>query len=82
MSETPAFSRSGESDPHGKLDARLDFNVPESVKDDAAFVARASGFKTTGEWLRHITYRELYGRVDMIQKVVHAEAGGNGRNPP
>ena len=75
-----AFSRSAESDPLGKLDARLDVNVPEQVKDDAAFVARASGFKTTGEWVRFIVCRELYGRMDMIQKVVHADVGGNGRN--
>ena len=74
----PAFARSGESDPRGKLDERIDIPVPASVKDDAAFVARAAGFKSTSEWARNLIYRDLYGTVDHVQTIVRAAAGGDG----
>ena len=83
MEAVPAFARSAEADPRGKVtEARLDCNVPESVKDDAAFVARASGFKTTSEWMRSILYRELYGSVEHIQSLVRGPGNTKGTNSP
>lgn len=76
----PAFARSAESDPRGKLDERIDVPVPSQVKDDASFVARAEGFSSTSEWMRNLLYRELYGRVSHIQTIVRGAAGGDGRN--
>lgn len=82
MSHTnpPAFARSGESDPRGKLTERIDIPVPADMRDDAAFVARAAGFKTTSEWARNLIYRELYGAVDHVQTIVRSAAGGDVRN--
>lgn len=78
MADIPAFARSGESDPRGKLDERIDTPVPASVKDDASFVARAEGYGSTSEWVRNLIYRELYGRVSHIQTLVRGAAGGDG----
>lgn len=66
---TSAFSRSAESDPRGKCVERIDIPVPESVKEDAVFVARANG-KTVSEWARGVITKELYGAVDHIQKIM------------
>lgn len=80
LTECPALARSPDPDPMGKLDERIDVNVPAEMKDDAAFVARATGFKTTAHWVRFLIRRELYGRVSMIQMVVEAGESGNGGN--
>lgn len=76
----PTFARSSESDPLGKCDVRMDTLVPEKVKDDAAFVARAQGFRSTSEWVRSIIERELYGSVEHIQSVVRGIGSVKGRN--
>lgn len=75
--DTPAFARSGESDPRGKLDERIDIPVPAELKEDAAFVARASGM-TLSEWGRSILVRELYGSVKHIQTIVQRHNVGDG----
>lgn len=78
--DQPAFARSGDTDPLGELGVRIDCNVPEQMKDDAAFVARASGFKNTSEWLRDILHRELYGRVETVQRLVRGNGNVNRMN--
>lgn len=75
----PAFARRGESDPRGKCDERIDIPVPESVKDDAIFIARAHG-KTVSEWVRDVLYRELYGQVAHIQMLVQTGPEVHGSN--
>lgn len=67
-------------EPDAKLDVRLDVNVPEQMKDDAAFVARARGFRNTGEWVRSVLIRELYGSLESIQRLVEQRTGVDGRN--
>lgn len=75
----PSFSR---DDPNGKCDVRIDTPVPESVKEDAAFVARAQGFGSTSAWVRYLIERELYGSVQHIQSVVRGSSNVNGKPIP
>lgn len=81
MNSGPAFSRASD-DQNGKCDVRIDTPIPESVKEDAAFVARAQGFNSTSAWVRYLIERELYGAVAHIQSVVRGSARGDGKNIP
>lgn len=60
MADTPAFARTGVSDPNGKCTEDLKTAVPESVKDDFARIASP---RTPAELLREVVNGYLYGQV-------------------
>lgn len=62
-----------------KCDERIDTPIESEVKDDAAFAARAAGFKSASQWVRWLIHRELYGTINHIQSVLHTKGMGNVR---
>lgn len=75
------FSRSAEGEVE-KCSERLDIPVPPELKEDAAFVARASGYSSTSEWARMVLAERLYGSVHRIQSLVRGGGNGNGNKVP
>jgi hypothetical protein len=68
-------------DPEGPFPERIDVSVTEDMKLDAALLARAHGFKSLGNWVRHVLSRELYGEVHMVEKYLHRGRNSRGANP-
>jgi hypothetical protein len=63
-------------------DERIDVPVPAQWKSDAAFVARALGFKSGGvaAYVRSLIARDLYGSLKKAEILVDKAATMNGRN--
>jgi hypothetical protein len=61
------MSRPPVSNPLGKCDDRLDVPLPAQVKEHLAALAIASGYGSTGEYVREILAQHLYGHVASMQ---------------
>jgi hypothetical protein len=68
------LSRSGRSDPGGKLTHRLDVPVSEQTEQDVAGMAWSLGM-TKSELCRMFIERALYGEVECLRKANRAKTG-------
>jgi hypothetical protein len=66
------LSRSGRSNPDGKLTQRIDVPVSEQTEQDVAGLAWTLGM-TKSELCRMFIERALYGEVARLRKVTRAE---------
>lgn len=62
-----------------KCTERIDTPIEAEIKEDAAFAARAAGYKSTSEWVRWLIHRELYGTISHIHSVLHRGGFGDGK---
>ena len=69
------------ADPDGPFESRIDVQVTEEMKLDAAVLSRSHGFKSLGQWVRHVLARELYGELHMVEKYLHRGRNSRGGNP-
>ena len=67
MTDIP-LSRSGITDPAGKLTARLDVPVTEEMADAVGLMAAAHGIPRA-EWVRRLLEREMFGSLRTIQRL-------------
>ena len=67
-------------DPDGPFEFRIDVGVTEEMKIDAALLSRAHGFKSVGQFVRHLLSRELYGELRMVEKYLHRGRHTRGGN--
>jgi hypothetical protein len=61
------MSRNASSDPAGKLTARLDIPVSESLKESLSALAIVSGYGSTGEYLRAVLTAHVHGHLATAQ---------------
>jgi hypothetical protein len=64
----PTLSRSGVTDPHGKMTCRLDIPVTEEMADAVGLMAAAHGIPRA-EWVRRLLEREMFGSLRTIQRL-------------
>ncbi|PIM51905.1 hypothetical protein CS062_17420 [Roseateles chitinivorans] len=67
------FSRSGRTDPGGKLVARLDVPVSQETEEAVIAMATLTGM-TKSEFVRHILERALFGEFNVMRRSVGAQA--------
>lgn len=70
---TTMLSRSGTSNPDGKLTHRLDIPVTEATADAAIAAATIAGM-TKAEYLRMVIERHFFGELSMIRRMTRAPA--------
>ena len=79
------LSRSGRSDPHGKLTHRLDIPVSEELHDAVTAMATIGGC-TKAEWVRDLLSKAVWGELAMMRRLSgHAhmdQLDDGGRNIP
>lgn len=61
------MTRPASSSPLGKCDDRLDVPIPSQVKEHLSALAIASGYGSTGEYVRELIAQHLYGHVAAMQ---------------
>lgn len=74
MSNPPAFSRSGVSNPLGKCTEEIKTHVPEDMKEKFSALAVLNG-QTSSEYLRDVIAAHLYGQFHVVSMRV---TGGKG----
>ena len=62
------LSRSGRSNPDGKLSHRIDIPMTEDLHDAVSALATLEG-KSKAEWLRELAEEKVYGRLSMVRRV-------------
>ncbi len=67
------FSRSGRTDPGGKLSSRLDVPVSQETEEAVIAMATLMGM-TKSEFARHILERALFGEFNVMRRNVGAQA--------
>ena len=67
------FSRSGRTDPSGKLTSRLDVPVSQETEEAVIAMATLTGM-TKSEFVRHILERALFGEFNVMRRSVGAQA--------
>lgn len=67
MSET-MLSRSGRSNPDGKLTHRFDVPVSEELSEAVIALATVQGI-SKAEWLRALIEEAVHGRLSMVRRV-------------
>lgn len=75
--EDVLFSRSGRSDPGGKLTSRLDVPVSQETEEAVIAMATLCGMSKS-EFARHILERALFGEFNVMRRSVGAR-GSFGR---
>lgn len=78
---TTMLSRSGRTDPEGKLTQRLDIPVSEKTAEDVIGLAVALGIPKS-ELCRQIIERALYGEVNLLRKATRAAGMGRWDESP
>ncbi|WP_067070333.1 hypothetical protein [Roseateles chitosanitabidus] len=63
------FSRSGRSDPGGKLVSRLDIPVSQETEEAVIAMATLSGMSKS-EFARHLLERALFGEFNVMRRSV------------
>lgn len=63
------LSRSGRSNPDGKMDERMDVPMTTKMREDIAFAARCAK-KTNAEYIRESISLRLYGELAVIEERV------------
>lgn len=54
------LSRSGRSNPSGKMDVRIDVPMTEELHDEVLFMSKLHGM-TKAEWIRYTLERVIFG---------------------
>ncbi|CDN87351.1 hypothetical protein BN948_01773 [Hydrogenophaga intermedia] len=67
MSDT-RLSRSGRTNPDGKLTQRLDIPLSEELYEHVIAMAVAEGV-SKAEWVRGVLEEALYGRLGMVRRI-------------
>lgn len=62
------LSRSGRSDPGGKLTQRLDVPVTVELEEAVIALATLSGVPKS-EWVRRVLERAVWGELNMVRRV-------------
>lgn len=79
----PMLSRSGISDPRGKLVARLDIPVSEKLNEAVIAMAVTMGVPKS-EYVRMLIERAVFGELSMVQRMTRPLSMGqcddSGRN--
>ena len=75
--DVPAFSRSGQSDPDGKLTANVSTLVPEELKEKFSALAVMKGVGLS-EYLRYLIAREVYGEFGLMRLRANGRSGHSG----
>jgi hypothetical protein len=79
MSQETMLSRSGRTDPDGKLDARIDVPMPERLESQIITAATLQGV-TKAEWIRRTCDKELNGSFNMLRRMAQGAGMFNGIN--
>jgi hypothetical protein len=66
--ENTMLSRSGRTDPAGKLSSRIDVPMPERLESQIIAIATILGI-TKAEWIRQTCDKELNGCFPMLQSI-------------
>ena len=67
MSDT-MLSRSGRSDPSGKLTSRLDVPVSQDLEEAVIALATLAGVPKS-EWVRRMLERAVWGELTMVRRL-------------
>lgn len=68
MSERTMLSRSGRSNPDGKLIHRFDIPVTEELNEAVIALATIAGV-SKAEWLRDLIERNVFGELPMARRL-------------
>lgn len=67
MSDT-MLSRSGRTDPSGKLTSRLDVPVSQDLEEAVIALATLAGVPKS-EWVRRVLERAVWGELTMVRRL-------------
>jgi hypothetical protein len=68
--QNPMLSRSGKSDPSGKLHKRLDIPLSEELEESIIALATLAGL-SKAEYARTILERHVYGELTLVRRMTH-----------
>lgn len=68
------LSRSGRSNPDGKLTQRLDIPVSEELNEAVIALATIAGV-SKAEWLRDLIERAVFGELPMARRLARVRGG-------
>jgi hypothetical protein len=77
--EPSALARSGQSDPAGKLNARIDVPFSEETEAEIIAMATLSGI-SKAEWVRRTCESALHGELGMARRMQQRGRIGHTRN--
>jgi hypothetical protein len=75
MNAQSMLSRSGRTDPAGKLTARIDVPISEDLHDAVAALATVHGL-SKAEWARAIIEEAVFGRLQVLRRLTVGTGAG------
>jgi hypothetical protein len=75
MDSTTTLSRSGRTDPAGKLTARIDVPLTEELHESVIAMAALAGVGKA-EYVRSVLERVLLGELNMVRMIARQRNGG------